>query len=140
MILRLLRYPQGDSSPGDLFVNGEWQCHTLEDQDRELESGGTKVPGKTAIPLGNYSVIIDMSTRFQRLMMHVLDVPQFSGIRIHSGNTIFDTEGCILVGSDVHDDGTLIASRVALDALQTKVTQALAAGEQVSISVERGAV
>ncbi len=137
MILRLIRYPDGAASPGDLYVNGEWECHTLEDEDREIEDGGEKVPGQTAIPLGIYPVVIDMSTRFQRPMLHVLDVPQFSGIRIHAGNTTADTEGCVLVGQQVHDDGTLLFSRVALDALQAKVAQALRT-EQVSISVERG--
>ena len=75
-----------DGTFGRLYINGLFECHTLEDVDRLLEKGGTKIPGETAIPRGEYKVIIDWSNRFKKEMMHVLDVPQFAGIRIHAGN------------------------------------------------------
>lgn len=66
---------------GKLSIDGEYFCETMEDQERT-----TKVAGATAIPCGNYKVVVDMSTRFGRLMPHILNVPNFEGIRIHSGN------------------------------------------------------
>jgi hypothetical protein len=136
MKLRLVRHPEGEVTLGDLYMDGIWFCHTLEDQDRQLEAGGLKIEHKTAIPLGTYAVVIDFSTRFQKLMPHVVNVPQFGGIRIHAGNTIFDTDGCILVGEDVDVD-TLIHSRVALCGLQHEVQQALDRGEDVTLTIER---
>ena len=137
MKLRLVRENSGDETTlGDLFMDGIWFCKTLEDRDRRLEAGGVKVPRETAIPLGTYPVIIDFSNRFQKLMMHVLDVPQFEGIRIHAGNTIFDTEGCILLGEDVDRD-VLVHSRVAVNRLQHEVAQALDRAEAVNLTVER---
>ena len=137
MKLRLVRENSADEATlGNLYMDGIWFARTLEDQDRRLESGGEKVPGKTAIPLGRYAVTIDHSTRFQKLMLHVLDVPQFAGIRIHAGNTIFDTEGCILVGEDVDGD-VLVRSRVAVNGLQHEVAQALDRAEAVNLTIER---
>jgi hypothetical protein len=70
-------------------------CYTLEDVVRPP---GVKVQNETAIPAGIYTLAIDWSNRFQRYMPHVLNVPMFDGIRIHSGNRDVNTEGCPLVG------------------------------------------
>ena len=59
-----------------------------------------KVQNQTAIPVGRYRVIVDKSARFGRQMPHILNVPGFDGIRIHSGNTDADTDGCLLLGQD----------------------------------------
>jgi hypothetical protein len=84
----------GKSTIGELSIDGEFFCHTLEDVVRQ----GPKVYGKTAIPAGTYEVIIDFSKHFKKKMPHILNVPGFEGIRIHTGNKAEDTEGCILLG------------------------------------------
>ena len=122
-----------DYTLGRLFVDGLYECWTLEDQVRPA---GEKVKGATAIPAGTYKVTIDLSHRFGKMMMHVLDVPNFDGIRIHSGNTTRDTEGCILVGYDRRGDGTIGRSRDALAALQPKVASELNRGGTVNLTIQ----
>lgn len=78
---------------GELRIDGAWFCWTLEDRVRSA-----KVKHETAIPAGEYIVTLTQSARFGTVLPEVHDVPEFSGIRIHAGNTAADTSGCILVG------------------------------------------
>lgn len=84
---------------GDLYIDGEYFCKTLEDEERDV-----KIKGETSIPVGTYEVIVTYSNRFNQLMPLLLNVPNFEGIRIHSGNTDKDTDGCILVGKPLRAD------------------------------------
>jgi hypothetical protein len=102
---------------GELFVAGRHQCFTLEDFVRE----GEKVPGATAIPTGRYALRVNYSRRFNMVLPILVDVPQFSGVRIHAGNDAGDTEGCILVGRTRGEDW-IGESRAALGDLMFALT------------------
>ena len=93
------RWPTENYTIGRFFVNGELWCNSLEDKVRDLTKE-KKVPGKTAIPAGTYKVALTYSARFKRMLPLLLDVPYFTGIRIHAGNTHEDTEGCLLLGEN----------------------------------------
>ena len=67
-------------------------------------------------------------------MPHVLDVPQFEGIRIHPGNTAKDTEGCILVGTD-RLAKSVGRSKLAFQALYGKIEHALSLKQKVQIRI-----
>jgi hypothetical protein len=118
---------------GKLYVDGVAFCGTLEDKVRT----GPKVPHATAIPTGTYKVVIDMSTRFKRLMPHVLNVPDFEGIRIHPGNTDADTEGCILVGKRSGDGfiDFIGDSRATFEPLLSKMMTAIAHGQEITLAI-----
>lgn len=92
------------STIGELSVDGVFECYILEDKDRKLETGGNKIHGLTAIPRGRYEIAITFSNRFKQYMPLLLNVPQFEGVRIHSGNTSENTEGCPLTGTTKSKD------------------------------------
>lgn len=88
---------QPEFTEGKLYIDGVPFSDTLEDTYRDLAKE-KKIDGKTAIPCGIYRVIMTFSQRFQRILPEIVNVPQFTGVRIHSGNTVNDTEACPLVG------------------------------------------
>ena len=133
MHIRVMREPSiNDTTLGSLFIDDHWQCHTLEDVIRPT---GNKVRNKTPIPPGRYKLILSMSNRFKKIMPEVLDVPMFTGIRIHSGNTAKDTAGCLLVGQTRSLETRSIGrSRFAYTALMLKLTAAVKSGDTIYIT------
>lgn len=129
MEIVLQRYAGRTATVGDLLVDGELECHTLEDPVRERVGVAVamwKVAGETAIPEGRYRVTLEQSPHFGPDTLTVHDVPGFSDIRIHAGNTVGDTRGCPLVGQRIQGE-TIAAgtSKGALLALKEKVRQAI---------------
>lgn len=128
MNLELKRIHFGeDFTVGQLSESGRFICYTLEDKVREVIGepvSSWKIQNQTAIPVGMYPVIITMSTRFKTRLPLLLDVPGFSGIRIHTGNSSKDTEGCILVGSAWDGKSNWIGgSKVAYSQLSPLIDQ-----------------
>ena len=124
------------STIGDLLINGGYFCHTLEPVMREIPGEPVekwKILGKTAIPVGTYSVIIDFSPRFQRNLPHILNVPNFTEVRTHMGNFPKDTEACLLVGygKAVNE---ITESNKALDDLLVKMNTAIKNKESINIT------
>lgn len=120
---------------GRLSVNGTYLCDTLEPQWRDIGWGrpGKKVNRRTAIPAGRYAVVMTKSPKFGRWLPLLLNVPQFTGIRMHEGNTVEDTAGCILLGKKIHE-GMLCDSRCWMRRLM-EVLDARPAGEPLWITV-----
>ena len=141
MELELHRRPSSQACTiGELFVDGKFECYILEDVVREIEGApvaGWKTHGATAIPVGTYQITLTQSPRFKRVLPLLNRVPGFSGVRIHPGNDADDTEGCLLPGMTVDDDGEGVAySRAAFDRLFDKLTREDAIGQPIFITVE----
>ena len=130
MELKLVRKYFGETyTIGDLYIDGVFFSNTLEDKNRDIDKNGVfnngekKVYGKTCIPFGTYKVILSMSNKFKKILPLLLNVPQFDGIRIHSGNTDEDSSGCILVGiNDIK--GRRSKSTITFNSLMTKLSKA----------------
>ena len=133
-----------DATNGILLVDGLFECYTLEDQYQAV-----KVMHETCIPEGTYDIKFrtvggfhsKYSERYGNAhygMLHLQDVPNFTYILIHAGNTDEHTSGCLIVGEtqqdlDISDDGFIGHSGKAYLKLYNKVAKELLLGKEVSI-------
>lgn len=122
---------------GKLYVNGEYICDTLEDVDRGLtqsmslaEIKKKKVYSQTAIPVGTYDVEVSKSPKFGRNLPRLQDVPGFTGILIHRGNTASDSAGCILVG-----ENKVVGKVINSTKYELKLTQLIQAAQNNNESI-----
>lgn len=124
---------------GSLFLDDRFFCFILEDVDREILGVPVekwKIKGKTAIPVGEYDVKLTFSNRFQKIMPLLVGVPGYEGVRIHTGNTDVDTDGCLITGSEVSGE-SVTGSRKAYDRLFAELKAAEDRGEPVTIEIRR---
>ena len=126
-----------------LYINNEYFSDALEDPDRGLtdtmsleEIKKIKIKSNTCIPYGTYNITITYSPRFKKNLPLLNNVKGFDGIRIHSGNTPQDTEGCLLPGFN-KVKGQVIDSRVTTDKLIAQIQQSLNKGEKVTITITK---
>jgi len=145
MKLQVIRTQFGtDATNGLLFIDGIFECYTLEDQYQAV-----KVMHETCIPEGTYDIKFrktggfhaKYSERYKNShygMLHIQDVPNFTYILIHTGNTDEHTSGCLIVGEtqqdlEVSKDGFIGSSSVAYKKMYAKVAGQLLQGKDVTI-------
>ena len=125
---------------GRLYVDGNYFCDTLEDTVRDLnkngkfDNGEKKVYAKTAIPYGTYEIKWTYSPRFKKYTPQLMNVPSFEGIRIHSGNTSADTEGCLILGEN-KQVGKVLNSRATINKFYPIIKKACSKGK-VTIEIK----
>jgi len=126
MKLELVRQEFTDvSTIGELLIDGEHFCYTLEDPVRD-----EKIYGMTAIPYSTYEVVVTYSPRFHKYMPLLKNVENFEGVRIHAGNTADQTEGCVLVGFTKGKD-FIGGSIKAFNALMQKIK-----GQELALEIK----
>ncbi len=118
MVLQFTLYRESfldDRTIGTLLLNGEFYGYTLEDTVRPI---GKKIYGKTAIYDGHYSLSIKYSNKYKENRVFLNNVPLFSGVQIHGGNSPEDTEGCILAAKHLVNNGTQIQGSLKDDIIE----------------------
>ena len=142
MILTLHRaFRKEKYTIGKLYIDGVYFCDTLEDTVRDLNKDGDlndpgekKIYSETAIPYGTYTIIVNKSPKFKRMLPRLLNVPHFEGILIHAGNNPSHTAGCILVGRNKVVGG-LIESRIYENKLVDILLKAQGKEEPIKIEI-----
>lgn len=133
--------PLSEATIGAVYVDKRFSCFSLEDQAQPV-----KVAGETRIPAGTYSLKLRTYGRLHekyagkftehRGMIELVDVPGFTDVLIHIGNTDKDSAGCILVGDGAVASGELTLSTQAYRRLYGEISNALLAGEGAVLTVE----
>ena len=125
---------------GKLYIDGKYFCDTLEDtvmdtnKSGKFDNGEKKIKGKTAIPYGTYEIKWTYSPRFKKYTPQLMNVPSFEGIRIHSGNSSTDTEGCLLLGEN-KKVGMVLNSRATINKFYPLIKKACSKGK-VTIEIK----
>lgn len=133
------------NSPSPNGEGGTYFCDTLEPTALELKTTVKKEAVMRsakkaaalkpfAIPEGRYPVVITWSPKMKKWLPLLVNVPMFSGIRIHAGNTAKDTAVCILVGQNL-TKGMVLNSNTWLKRLKDKIVEAKDKGEAVWITI-----
>ena len=80
---------------------GETVMGVMFDTDKKLGTYYTLERKSKLIPVGLYDLDLTYSPKFKKELplVHNALVSESRGIRIHAGNTVDDTEGCILIGN-----------------------------------------
>lgn len=109
---------------GKLFIDGEYFCHTLEPK---YVNPGVKIMGQTAIPSGTYFINLFGSAHFNRILPHIMNIPNFTLVMLHPLNRVHDTQGCIGIGFQrgADDNGPVIwESQKATETLMARLWDA----------------
>lgn len=119
-----------NSTIGELFINGERFCDTLENpwlnNQRNI----------SCIPAGQYKVRLRLpreSATRDYLHLLVQDVPNRDYILFHIGNTAKDTSGCILVGQGSEQD-VVYNSQLAMDLVIKEILNL--GGENINLIIK----
>lgn len=116
---------------GKCTVDGEYISDTIEDKVRVLNSIEDKIYGETAILAGTYNADIYFSKKFGYKVIRLFDVPYFSGILIHRGNTAKDSLGCIICGFN-DKKGWVSRPTIAMN----KLIEAVEGADRIIVVVE----
>lgn len=134
------KYFKSNYTIGHLYINDKYFCDTLEDKNRDLNKNGKfdngeyKVPNETCIPFGEYEIKMTYAPKFKRELPWLQNVPNFTGILIHSGNTHKHTSGCILVGENTIV-GQVCKTKQYEKELVKLIKEAISNNEIVSIEI-----
>ena len=119
-----------ESTMGELFLNGERMCDTLENPWKDNQRN------ISCIPEGEYKVRLRVARESaSRNYLHLLvqDVPNRKWILFHRGNTAKDTSGCILVGF-ASKQGFVSNSTFAMDLLMKEILNL--GGENINLIIK----
>lgn len=155
-ILVYRKYKKDTYTIGEIYINGNLFCSSLEDRDRFLTQemsldtiNSLKVYGQTAIPAGTYSVSLDIvSPKFSKIPFYqqvcngklprILNVPGFEGILFHVADGPRGAEllhGCIGVGKNKIKGG-LLDGKETFIRLYTKMEEANNRGEKIIVTIK----
>ena len=147
-------YTCSEYTIGNLYIDGQYFCDTLEDRDRGLDNSmslteilNKKVKHETAIPTGTYDILMNVvSPKYSNSAYYLLickgkvprldNIKGYSGVLIHTGNTAADSSGCIIVGYN-KVKGKVINSKVAFEKLYNILKVAANKGEKITITIDR---
>lgn len=137
-----------------VYIDGSYICDAIEDTDRGLDESMSvaeimkkKVNAKTAIPTGNYNILMNVvSPKFYLKPYYKKfcggKVPRFeyvkgfSGVLFHCGINENSSAGCIILGQN-KVKGKVINSQMCFENFYNKLKVAYKIGEKITCKIVR---
>lgn len=149
------KYRKENYTISRMLINGQFFCNTLEPPVRDLNENGVfdcgeaKIEGKSAIPFGRYKITLDVKSPkysdftkypwaqlYDGYLPRLVDVPHFSGVLIHVGNTVKDTAGCLLCGKNTVKGKVTSSTLTFCSLMNEHLLPAKKRGEEIYITIE----
>lgn len=138
---------------GQLFVDGKYLCDVLEDRDRNLSSDmptyeiyKKKVYGCTCVPRGRYRIDMTHESHkfanrawakpYQGRLPLLVDVPCWTGVLIHVGNSPADTYGCLLPGENKQKGKVINSTKAFYNLMDNYLVPAHQRGEEIWLTIK----
>lgn len=142
MDIKVYRYNSDkEHSNSVMLIDKRFKCHGIEDEHRNI-----KVWGETRVADGKYKIgfrkeggfhnryLKKFGASFHKGMLEIKDVPDFTYVLIHIGNSDKDTAACYIVGTDVQNaDNWVTGSEKAYKLIYPEIRDALLRNEEVTI-------
>ncbi len=145
LTITVLRYfDDNETTLGLLFIGQKFFCYTLEDTFREQ-----KIKGETRIPSGTYKLnfrrqLTKLTKKYRATRdwfeyhLEIKNVPEFTGVYIHSGSNHKHTEGCLLIADSIYSSNekrTIFNSQKTFERFYKKLKPMLDDGEHIRIKL-----
>lgn len=136
-------YMTSECTIGSIYIDNKFYGFTLEDIFHS-----TKQYGKTRIPNGEYKikhkkVLTNLTKKYRHKFkwfkwhLELQNVPNYSAVYIHIGNTARDTRGCMLVGlGHIHGSSSISNSTNSYKNIYKLISNSLNNNNNVTISIE----
>lgn len=131
-----------------MFIDGEYICEVIEPFDSCINNTDDistilslkKKYGKIAIGYGTYTITLQFSPHFKKVLPYINNTNGFVGIMQHNGNDVSSSRGCQICGIISKTDGYVINSKNTIDSIVKRYSKAIESSDIIKLTVVKSKI